>query len=79
MIIIDKIKFYSKGIVTKDNVTKDNLVGSIKEEEPVVSIDVSHLRIPIEFADCVEGKVKNLKIENIDNVGGFLLIEGRKI
>jgi hypothetical protein len=78
MIIIDKIKFCSKGIINENN-TEDNLVGFIKKEKPVVTIDVSHLRIPIEFADCVEGKVKSLKIENIDNVGGFLLIEGRKI
>lgn len=74
MIIIDKIKFCSKGIVNEDN-----LVDSIKEEKPVVSIDVSHLRIPMEFADCIKGKVKTLKIENIDNAGGFLLIEGREI
>ena len=74
MIIIDKIKFCSKGIVNEDN-----LVGSIKEEKTIVSFDVSHLRIPMEFADCVKEKVKSLKIENIDNVGGFLLIEGRKI
>lgn len=72
MVIVDKIKYYSKGIRTEDNCF-------IKEEKPIVNIDVSHLRIPIEFADCIKGKVKNWKIEDIDNAGGFLLIEGRKI
>lgn len=74
MIIIDKIQFYSKGIVTGYN-----LAAPIKEEEPLVSIDVSHLKIPIEFANCIEGKVKNWQIENIDNAGGFLRIKGKEI
>jgi len=72
MIIVDKIKYYSKGVRTEDN-------RFIKEEKPLVNIDVSHLRIPMEFADCIKGKVKNLRFDNIDDTGGFLLIEGRKI